>query len=117
MIIGKFEYDAKTDTFFGDVMTLQFSFTDMRIEPIKKTADKQPEYRVVAGVQHGVIELGAGWKRKAKKGHEKEFVSIQLDAPLLDAPLYARLFFEENGKASMVWNRAKAEVATTKKAA
>ena len=98
-------------------MTLQFTFTDMRIEPVKKTSDKQPDYRVVAGVQHGVIELGAGWKRKAKKENGKDFISIQLDAPLLDSVVNASLFVEEDGKASMVWSRAKGEVVTTKKAA
>jgi uncharacterized protein (DUF736 family) len=118
MIIGSFEYDAKQDAYLGDIVTLNFNIERVTIKPNTHKGDKDhPDYRVIAPTVVGYVELGAGWKRTSEKG--QNFVSVSLDAPLLDAPLNAALFMAENGtEASMVWNRhkAKAKVAASETA-
>jgi uncharacterized protein (DUF736 family) len=106
MIIGTFIYDEATDSFSGDISTLHFQFSPVEIVPTDKSSEKGPDYRLTSATTHGHVELGAAWKRTSEQG--REFISVSLDAPLLNAPLNAALFVEENGtKASMVWNRLK----------
>lgn len=108
MIIGTFSYDKETNSFKGDILTLSFQFTSVDITPTDKKSDKEPDYRVTARTSTGQAELGAAWKRTSDKG--LEFISVSLDAPLLNAPLNAALFLGEDGQgASLVWNRPKAK--------
>ena len=106
MIIGTFIYDKETDCFSGDISTVHFQFSLVEIIPAEKNGDKGPDYRLIAETAHGHVELGAAWKRTSEQG--RDFISVALDAPLLEAPLNAALFLAETGvKASMVWNRLK----------
>jgi len=115
MIIGTFVYDKATDSFSGDISTLHFQFSPVEITPAEKTSDKGPDYRLVSATAHGHVELGAAWKRTSDQG--REFISVSLDAPLLDAPLNAAMFLSESGTtASMVWNRLKAKAEPKAKA-
>lgn len=121
MIIGTFVYDKDTDSFSGDISTLNFQFSPVDIKPTEKNGEKGPDYRLVSDTAHGHVELGAAWKRTSDQG--RDFISVSLDAPLLEAPLNAALFMSETGAtAQLVWNRlkpkaAKAEKAQAKKAA
>jgi uncharacterized protein (DUF736 family) len=113
MIIGTFVYDKETDSFSGDIATLHFQYFQVHIKPAGKNAEKGPDYRLIAGTPHGHIELGAGWKRTSDQG--RDFISVSLDSPLLDAPLNVALFNAEKGTgAIMVWNRPRAEPKTAK---
>lgn len=119
MIIGTFTYDEAKNAFTGDILTLSFQFTGVDIAPTGKSGTKEPDYRVTAKTATGHVELGAAWKRTSEKG--RDFISVSLDAPLLDAPLNAALFTDDDGMTtSMVWNRPKAkakQAASQKKAA
>jgi uncharacterized protein (DUF736 family) len=107
MIIGTFVYDKPTDSFSGDISTLHFQFSPVEIVPNEKRSEKGPDYRITSDTAHGHVELGKAWKCTSEQG--REYVSASLDSPLLNAPLKAALFTDENGtKASMVWNRLKA---------
>src|SRR4051812_28944761 len=104
MIIGTFVYDKETDCFSGDISTLHFQFSPVEIRPAERNGEKGPDYRLISETAHGHIELGAAWKRTSEQG--RDFISVSLDAPLLDTPLNAALFMSETGSnASMVWNR------------
>jgi uncharacterized protein (DUF736 family) len=106
MIIGTFVYDKETDTFSGDISTLHFQFSPVEIRPAEKNGDKGPNYRLISETAHGHVELGAAWKRTSEQG--RDFISVALDAPLLERPLNAALFLSETGAtAQMVWNRMK----------
>ena len=114
MIIGTFVYDKETDSFSGDISTLHFQFSPVEITPVRKNGENGPDYRLISETAHGHVELGAAWKRTSEQG--RDFISVSLDAPLLDAPLNAALFIGDNStKASMVWNRLKAKPETKAK--
>jgi uncharacterized protein (DUF736 family) len=106
MIIGNFNYDAKADTYIGDVTTLTFHRSGLMFRPLKKSNDNEPDYRVVAQGAFGFVEFGAAWKRKSEKG--QDFLSVSIDDPSLPGALNAALFPDENGEnAALVWNRRK----------
>jgi len=113
MIIGRFEYDKDSDTFSGSVYTLHFQIGDVQFVPSKKQSDNGPQYRLVSESMFGQIEHGAAWKRTDKQG--KAYISVELDAPLLDKPVNAALFIAESGKtAALFWKRQKAQAEVTK---
>ena len=61
--------------FKGQLRTLSIR-ADIEIVPNSKTADSQPDYRVVAGG----VEIGAGWVRRSESSG-KDYVSLSLAAP------------------------------------
>src|SRR5262245_21137144 len=95
MIIGTFVYDKATDSFSGDISTLHFQFNPVEIKPTAKTGEKGPDYRLTSDTAHGHVELGAAWKKTSEQG--RELISVELDAPLLQAPLYTALFISDVG--------------------
>ncbi len=112
MIIGTFIYDKATDSFSGDISTLHFQFSPVEIAPANKKSEKGPDYRLVSQTAHGQVELGSAWKRTSQLG--RAFISVELDAPLLDKPLNAALFLAEKGtSASLFWSRKKAKAEVT----
>jgi uncharacterized protein (DUF736 family) len=104
MIIGNFTYDAKANTYLGDIVTLNFSLSAVSFVPNEKNSDKEPDYRVVSTRTNGTVELGAGWKRSSERG--TDFISVSLDGPLLPSPFNAALF-TDGETASLVWTRPK----------
>lgn len=108
MIIGNFIYDAKADTYAGEVTTLTFQRNNVVLRPVEKSGDKEPDYRVVADTASGTVEFGAAWKRTSEQG--RDFLSVAIDDPALSGSLNAALFNAENGESAvLVWNRPKAK--------
>ena len=106
MIIGKFTYDAESDSYLGEVTTLTFSRSNVHVSPVDRPSEKGPHYRIEAETHYGVVEFGAAWKRTSEKG--QEFLSVSIDDPSLSGALNAALFLNEEGReASLVWNRPK----------
>lgn len=68
----------KGDTFEGMLQTLALSVPIALIPNAGKTADMEPDYRVVS--RKNGFELGAGWKRTGKTSGE-EYISVSLAAP------------------------------------
>jgi uncharacterized protein (DUF736 family) len=116
MIIGNFEYDQKKDLYKGDIVTLTFERLGVVFSPVeKKTNDKEPDYRIHAIGNDHFVELGAAWKRTSEGG--KDFLSVSLDGPLLEAPFNAALFKGNGRNFELVWNRTKANSPSAKHAA
>lgn len=109
MIIGNFSYDAKADTYLGEIVTLNFSIAGVTFTPNDKKSDKEPDYRVTAASPNGNVELGAGWKRTSER--DTDFISVSLDGPLLPAPFNAAMFANGEDLASLVWTRPKPQAA------
>jgi uncharacterized protein (DUF736 family) len=106
MIIGNFTYDSEADTYAGSITTLTVTHDDVRIKPMDKKNDKEPDYRIISESIFGLVEFGAAWKRTSDKG--KTFLSVALDDPSLAGPINAALFLDsEQNSASLVWNRKK----------
>ena len=71
----------------------------VRIAPeLNRGADNAPSHRV--------FEVGAAWAKRSKEG--REYLSVKLDDPSFDAPIYANLFDAEDGQGySLIWSRSR----------
>lgn len=89
-------YEGTIETFVLDVK--------VKFVPNEKTAENQPDYRLVRGRS----EVGGAWKRTAKEG-EREYLSVSIDDPSFSDTVRARLFEAEDKSFNLVWNRQKEE--------
>ncbi len=64
----------------------------MRLPETNRTSDDTPSHRVFVGR----AEIGAVWSKTSREG--RDYLSVKLDAPSFNAPIYANLFADENGK-------------------
>jgi uncharacterized protein (DUF736 family) len=50
------------------------------------------------------IEIGAAWPKRSEEG--RDYLSVKLDDPSFNAPIYANLFNDEGGETfSLIWSR------------
>ena len=86
-------------SFTGAIRTLNIN-VKATIKPVAKDNERSPDYRVAANG----VELGAGWS-KAAKDTGAEYVSVKLDDPSFQAPVYATLVQGEKGEHKLIWSR------------
>lgn len=94
-IIGTF---TKQDNGYRGVVATLALKGKIAINPVEKTNEKSPDYRVFAGS----VEIGAAWSQTSKEN--KPYLSVKLDDPSFPAAILCRLVNTENGYA-LVWNR------------
>jgi uncharacterized protein (DUF736 family) len=97
--IGSFK-KAGND-FQGEIMTLSLQAKNVRIvSEDNRSNDNAPSHRVYVGR----AEIGAAWSKRSEEG--REYLSLKLDDPSFNAPIYANLFGDENGEGySLIWSR------------
>lgn len=104
MIVGTFRYDPPSDTYSGFIRTLSMARHNVMLQPLRKSGDREPDYRVVQEVDGGVVELGAAWQRVSDR--QQAYLSVSLDDPALSRPLSLALFLDDrDATANLVWNR------------
>ena len=106
MIIGNF-MKTEADEFVGTINTLTLHHKVV-FRPLKKVAEKEPDYRLWSESPNGMVEFGAAWKRKGERG---SYLSVAIEDPTLPATLNAALF-SDGETATLVWNRPKRKVAS-----
>ena len=91
--IGSFK---KVGTEFqGQIVTLIVQTKGVRIAPeTNRVADNAPSHRVFVGR----AEIGAAWTKRSNEG--REYLSVKLDDPSFNTPIYANLFDAEDGHAT-----------------
>lgn len=95
MIIGKFTREG--DTYKGELKTL------MSTLPLTfERTDGKVDYRITT--DEGA-EVGAAWKETSERSGN-EYLSVQIDSPFLEAPIYAALLTQDEGHI-LVWTRNK----------
>ena len=104
MIVGTFT-KTETGSFEGQVETLSFS-AEMRIDPIEKTADRAPSYRVY--IAHSNVEIGAGWDAKSQRTGDP-YISVKIDDPSFAYPMWAALTKADDGF-TLRWSRPRRQV-------
>jgi hypothetical protein len=58
---------------------------------------------VLCGAPHNE-EIGAAWSKPSEEG--RDYLSLKLDDPSFNAPIYANLFDEEGGEGyTLLWSR------------
>ena len=99
--IGTFKKSG-TD-YLGEIVTLSVQTKNVRIVPeTSRGADNAPSHRVYVGR----AEIGAAWSKRSNEGHD--YLSLKLDDPSFNAPIYANLFKDEDGDTfTLIWSRGR----------
>jgi len=85
----------------GEIVTLAVQAKGVRIVPESSPSnDKAPSHRVYIGR----IEVGAAWSKRSQEG--RDYLSLKLDDPSFNAPIFANLTQDEDGEGfSLIWSR------------
>lgn len=68
-------FTKTSNGFTGTLRTLALNVKAKIVPDQAKASEAAPDYRVFSGT----VELGAGWKRTAKGGEQRDYVSVKLD--------------------------------------
>ena len=100
--IGTFKKTG-TNEFTGEIVTLSVQAKGVRIAPeTGRTNDNAPTHRVYVGR----AEIGAAWSKRSNEG--RDYLSVKLDDPSFNAPIYANLFADEDGDGhTLIWSRSR----------
>jgi uncharacterized protein (DUF736 family) len=93
------EFKRQKTGYRGRIHTLSLNLDVAIVATEASDTENAPDYRVYSGNEDGP-EIGAGWKRSSEKAGD--FVSIQLDDPILVQPIRASLF--RSGDDEMSWS-------------
>jgi uncharacterized protein (DUF736 family) len=99
--IGSFKKSGHE--FQGEIVTLSVQTKGVRIVPeANRTNDNAPSHRVFVGR----AEIGAAWSKRSSEG--RDYLSVKLDDPSFNAPIYANLFDDEGGETfTLIWSRGR----------
>ena len=97
--IGSFKKSG--NEYQGDIVTLSVQAKGVRIVPEANRAnDNAPSHRVFVGR----AEIGAAWSKQSNEG--RDYLSLKLDDPSFNAPIYANLVHGEGAETcSLIWSR------------
>ncbi len=75
----------------------------VRIVPeANRSNDNAPSHRVFVGR----AEIGAAWSKRSNEG--RDYLSLKLDDPSFNAPIFANLFDDEDGEGfTLIWSRSR----------
>jgi uncharacterized protein (DUF736 family) len=87
--------------FQGEIVTLSLQTKGVRIVPeTNRSNDNAPSHRIYVGR----AEIGAAWSKRSEEG--RDYLSLKLDDPSFNAPIYANLFEDEGGEGyTLLWSR------------
>ena len=99
--IGSFKKSGSE--FQGEIVTLSVQTKNVRIVPETNRAnDNAPSHRVYVGR----AEIGAAWSKRSNEG--RDYLSVKLDDPSFNAPVYANLLQDEDGEGfALIWSRSR----------
>ena len=88
--------------FQGEIVTLSLQAKGVRIVPETSRANSDaPSHRVYIGR----VEVGAAWSKRSNEG--RDYLSLKLDDPSFNAPIYANLFDDEDDGYTLIWSRSR----------
>src|SRR6202046_3351696 len=87
--------------FQGEIITLSLQAKGVRIvADANRTNENAPSHRIYVGR----AEIGAAWSKRSEEG--RDYLSLKLDDPSFNAPIYANLFDDEDGEGfTLIWSR------------
>ena len=99
--IGSFK--KVNSEFQGEIVTLSVQTKNVRIVlETNRANDNAPSHRVYVGR----AEIGAAWSKRSSEG--RDYLSVKLDDPSFNAPIYASLFNDEDGETfALIWSRSR----------
>ena len=88
--------------FQGEIVTLSLQAKGVRIVPETGRGNGDaPSHRVYIGR----VEVGAAWSKRSNEG--RDYLSLKLDDPNFNAPIYANLFDDEDDTYTLIWSRSR----------
>src|SRR3954462_8292114 len=97
--IGSFKISGQD--FQGEIVTLSLQTKGVRIVPeADRTNENAPSHRVCVGR----AEIGAAWSKRSNEG--RDYLSVKLDDPSFNAPIYANLV-EDGESFALIWSRSR----------
>ena len=86
--------------FQGEIVTLSVQAKGVRIvAETKHSNENAPSHRVYVGR----AEIGAAWSKRSEEG--RNYLSLKLDDPSFNSPIYASLFDDDNGEdCTLIWS-------------
>lgn len=102
--IGQFK--AVADGYEGTISTLSMARKVKFVTNDNKKNEDSPDFFV----KTGRCDLGFARRKTAKGEDGKPYLQVFLDDPSFQEPIWAALF-DHNGKADLVWSRAKEQPA------
>ena len=99
--IGSFKKSG--NEYQGEIVTLSVQTKSVRIVPeVNRSNDNAPSHRVFVGR----AEIGAAWSKRSNEG--RDYLSLKLDDPSFNVPIFANLFDDEDGEGfSLIWSRSR----------
>src|SRR6202051_5055581 len=99
--IGSFKKSGQE--FQGEIVTLSLKTKGVRIVPeTERTNENAPSHRVYVGR----AEIGAAGSKRSNEG--RDYLSVKLDDPSFNAPIYANLFDDEDAETcTLIWSRSR----------
>ena len=87
--------------FQGEIITLSLQAKGVCIvAESNRASENTPSHRVYAGR----AEIGAAWPKRSEEG--RDYLSLKLDDPSFNAPIYANLFDDDGGEGyTLLWSR------------
>ena len=85
----------------GEIFTLSVQAKGVRIvAETSRSNDNAPSHRIYVGR----AEIGAAWSKRSEEG--RDYLSLKLDDPSFNAPIYANLFDDEGREGyTLLWSR------------
>jgi len=89
--------------FLGQTVTLNIQTKNVRITPeVNQTSANAPGHRIFVGR----AEVGAAWSKRSAE--QRDYLSVKLDDPSFNAPIYANLVQVAEGEGSaLIWSRSR----------
>ena len=99
--IGSFKKSGSE--FQGEIVTLSVQTKNVRIVPEpNRASENAPSHRIFVGR----AEIGAAWSKRSAE--DRDYLSVKLDDPSFNAPIYANLFDDEDGDGfTLIWSRSR----------
>jgi uncharacterized protein (DUF736 family) len=87
----------------GEIYTLSVQTKGVRIVPeAGPVSDNAPSHRIFVGR----AEIGSAWSKRSSDG--RDYLSVKLDDPSFNAPIYANLFGDDGNDAFvLIWSRSR----------
>ena len=87
--------------FQGEIITLNLNKAVRIIaEQNRSSNENAPSHRIFVGR----AEIGAAWSKRSEEG--RDYLSLKLDDPSFNTPIYANLFDDEGGEGyTLLWSR------------
>ncbi|UPJ77113.1 DUF736 domain-containing protein [Bradyrhizobium sp. 187] len=97
--IGSFK--KVSNEFHGEIVTLRLQTKGVRIiAETNRSSHNAPNHRIYVGRP----EIGAAWSKRSEEG--RDYLSLKLDDPSFNGPIYANLFDDEGGEGyTLLWSR------------